>query len=201
MIANDVSTLKIHKLTQEQYNRELAAGSLDENALYLTPEEDIVIADVIGLQDVLDGKSDDTHVHDEATTSVSGFMSSVDKEKLDGIEYNAKNVFIQDSEPSGANADALWIDTSVESIEGSSSGGGNGVGIASVVQTTTSTADDGNNVITVTLTDGTKSTFTVQNGSKGSTPVKGTDYFTAADKAEIIADILEQVENGNEVAY
>ena len=43
-----------------------------------------------------------------------------------------------------------------------------GVGIASVVQTTKSTADDGDNIITVTLTNGTKSTFTVQNGSKGS---------------------------------
>lgn len=41
MITNNVSTLKIHKLTQEQYDRELAAGNLDENALYLTPDEDI----------------------------------------------------------------------------------------------------------------------------------------------------------------
>lgn len=47
--------------------------------------------------------------------------------------------------------------------------GPQGVGIASVKQTTTSTADDGNNVITVTLTDGTTFTFTVQNGSKGAT--------------------------------
>lgn len=68
-----------------------------------------------------------------------------------------------------------------------------GVGIKSVVQTTKSPADDGDNVITVTLTDGTKSTFRVQNGSKGSkgdtgakgddgyTPVKGKDYFDGKD--------------------
>jgi hypothetical protein len=37
----NLSTLKIHKLTQEQYDRELAAGRLDENALYLTPNEEI----------------------------------------------------------------------------------------------------------------------------------------------------------------
>lgn len=43
-----------------------------------------------------------------------------------------------------------------------------GVGIASVVQTTTSTADGGSNIITVTKTDGTSSAFTVRNGSKGS---------------------------------
>lgn len=40
MIVENVSTLKIHKLTQEQYDRELADGNIDENALYLTPDED-----------------------------------------------------------------------------------------------------------------------------------------------------------------
>lgn len=50
--------------------------------------------------------------------------------------------------------------------EGSMSGE-DGVGIAKIEQTTTSTADDGNNVITVTLTNGQTSTFTIQNGSKG----------------------------------
>lgn len=47
--------------------------------------------------------------------------------------------------------------------------GDTGVGVQSVVQTTTSNDDDGSNVITVTLTDGTESTFTVKNGSKGDT--------------------------------
>ena len=61
---------------------------------------------------------------------------------------------------------------------GSSSGGGNNgdvsiVGIASVSQTTTSSEDGGINVITVLLTDGTRSTFNVRNGSKGSTGATG----------------------------
>lgn len=51
--------------------------------------------------------------------------------------------------------------------------GDDGVGIASVVQTTTSSADGGSNVMTVTLSDGTKSTFTVKNGSKGSQGEQG----------------------------
>lgn len=51
--------------------------------------------------------------------------------------------------------------------------GNDGVGIVSVKQTTTSTADDGNNVITVTLSNGNTSTFTVQNGSKGSQGEQG----------------------------
>ena len=73
---------------------------------------------------------------------------------------------------------------------GTGSGGGGGVGIQSVVQTTTSAVDNGINVVTVTLTDGTKSTFNIKNGSKGSTPIKGVDYFTAADKASIVSDVL-----------
>ena len=41
MITQNVDTLKIHKLTQAQYERELAAGRLDETAIYLTPEEGV----------------------------------------------------------------------------------------------------------------------------------------------------------------
>ena len=41
MITKNISTLKIHKLTQAQYDRELAAGRIDENAIYLTPEEEV----------------------------------------------------------------------------------------------------------------------------------------------------------------
>jgi len=51
--------------------------------------------------------------------------------------------------------------------------GADGVGIASIAQTTTSTADGGNNVFTVTLTNGNKATFTVKNGSKGSDGAAG----------------------------
>ena len=40
MITENLSTLKIHKLTKEQYDRELAAGRIDPSALYLTPDED-----------------------------------------------------------------------------------------------------------------------------------------------------------------
>ena len=46
--------------------------------------------------------------------------------------------------------------------------GTNGVSVSSVSQTATSTADGGTNVITVTLSDGTKSTCNVLNGTKGS---------------------------------
>ncbi len=48
-----------------------------------------------------------------------------------------------------------------------------GTGISKIEQTTISTADGGDNVITVTLSDGTVSTFTVKNGSQGATGAVG----------------------------
>ena len=52
MITENLSTLKIHKLTQEQYDRELSAGNIDENALYLTPDENIDAVDLTSDQTV-----------------------------------------------------------------------------------------------------------------------------------------------------
>jgi len=54
-----------------------------------------------------------------------------------------------------------WVDTGVKA------------GITSIIQTTTSTADGGTNVVTATLSDGTKTTFNIKNGQKGSTGAKG----------------------------
>lgn len=51
--------------------------------------------------------------------------------------------------------------------------GADGVGIESVVQTTTSTEDGGINIITQTLTDGTEATFQIRNGSRGSQGAQG----------------------------
>lgn len=45
MITENLSTLKIHKLTQEQYERELEAGRIDESAIYLTPYEEIDLSE------------------------------------------------------------------------------------------------------------------------------------------------------------
>ena len=38
-------------------------------------------------------------------------------------------------------------------------------------------------------------------GTAGHTPVKGTDYWTAADKAEMVADVLAALPDGTEVNY
>ena len=51
--------------------------------------------------------------------------------------------------------------------------GPQGVSIESVVQVVTSTEDQGENVVRVTLTDGEQSDFIVRNGSKGSQGIQG----------------------------
>lgn len=38
-------------------------------------------------------------------------------------------------------------------------------------------------------------------GDPGATPVKGTDYFTAADKAELVSDVLAALPNANGVSF
>lgn len=92
----------------------------------------------------------------------------------------------------------------IERLAASGGGGGSGegtpgkdgVGIYSIEQAVTSTADGGENVIVVTLTDQTTATFSIRNGGKGGkgdkgdTPKKGTDYFTAADKSEMVSAVL-----------
>lgn len=51
----------------------------------------------------------------------------------------------------------------------------NGAGILNIEQTAASEEDGGKNIFTVTLTDGSKATFTVKNGSKGSAGDPGSD--------------------------
>jgi hypothetical protein len=184
-----------------------------------------------GLIDALQSELD-SHTHATATTSIDGFMSASDKTKLDGIATGATKVTVDSALNSSStnpvqnkvvntaiNNLSSSIDTKVETAlsEAKASGefkgdkgdkgdtGAAGVSISNVKQTTTSTADDGNNIITVTLSNGATSTFTVQNGSKGSTgaagsngytPVRGTDYWTDADKAEIKSYVDEAILGG-----
>lgn len=51
MITENLSTLEIHKLTQEQYNRALSEGRINEKAIYLTPD-DASSEDLISIEDI-----------------------------------------------------------------------------------------------------------------------------------------------------
>lgn len=47
MNTKNLSTLNIHKLTKAQYDRELAAGRIDEDALYLVPDTDMTDSEIL----------------------------------------------------------------------------------------------------------------------------------------------------------
>lgn len=58
----------------------------------------------------------------------------------------------------------------------------------------------------ITITNNVISSFSSEGpqgpqGPAGYTPVKGTDYWTEADKQEIIDSVLASFTNGNEVSY
>ena len=73
-----------------------------------------------------------------------------------------------------------------------------GVGIESVYQSVVSPDDNGNNVITLTLTDGSQTTFKVKNGSKGSKGDKGDaltyEDLTEANKADLLKDVYKKAD-------
>ncbi len=70
--------------------------------------------------------------------------------------------------------------------------GGDGGGADGYSPTATVTQTDSGATITITDKNGT-TTATITNGkdgANGKTPVKGTDYWTEADKAEMVADVI-----------
>ena len=88
VVVDDVSeilqTLKIHKMTQEQYEQGLANGSLEDNAIYLTPDEAIDLSEYATVEQV-QSKADAEHTH-----------STLDLESLSvggvGIEQLIENI-------------------------------------------------------------------------------------------------------------
>lgn len=84
MITENLSTLKIHKLTKEQYERELAAGRIDENALYLTPEEEVDLSGYATVEQ-LGEKADKTHEH--KVSEVTDLQNALDKNLEDANVY------------------------------------------------------------------------------------------------------------------
>jgi hypothetical protein len=136
----------------------------------------------INVSDIIDNLA--TNVSDKPLSAAQGVEL---KSLIDNLDNNKLD--------SSTLADAVNVALS----QAKESGEFDGVGIASVTQTTTSIEDDGDNIITVTLTNGTTSTFTIQNGSKGSkgdSPVRGTDYWTDEDKTEIKSYVDEAILGG-----
>lgn len=91
----------------------------------------------------------------------------------DSSASNTEDVESGDSSGSGSSSSATKGDKGDK--------GDDGVGIKSVTQTTTSTADSGENVVTVKLTDGSSSQFKFRNGSKGSSGKDGNTPYIGSN--------------------
>ena len=76
-------------------------------------------------------------------------------------------------------------------------------GIDTVTQTTTSEADNGINVVTMTLTDGTKSNFVIHNGSKGSQGVgiESVKQTVVSDADDGDNYVMLELTDGREYAF
>lgn len=133
------------------------------------------------------------HVDSAGYTAFYGHVTSADQNAYpstglqDGFRYEYKGTIGQTVSKSGVmeeNIESLteevdYLKRNCTGGSGSSGGTGtgsngkDGIGILEVKQTTTSTEDGGTNIVTVTKTNGDKSTFQVRNGSKGSKGDKG----------------------------
>ena len=59
-----LSTLKIHRLTKEEYEQAVANGTIEENSLYLTPDEEADLSNYATIEQ-LNTKADSIHAHDD----------------------------------------------------------------------------------------------------------------------------------------
>ena len=87
MKTENLSTLKIHKLSREQYERELAANRIDESALYLVPDEEEGSMSPVILEEVsrtYETKSDAAAKLEEAKAFASEAAMIVKDELLNG---------------------------------------------------------------------------------------------------------------------
>ena len=84
MIIENLTTLKINQLTQAQYESALAAGSINENELYSTPDDnELATTTFLRVSDV--GSAVDTNPINADTLggkSASEFLTAVDKTEL-----------------------------------------------------------------------------------------------------------------------
>lgn len=99
MITENLSTLRIHKLTQEQYERELANNALDENALYLTPEEEIDLtpyATIERLDESLNEAKEYTNTKTANLASTATVDTKISTHNVSDVAHNDIRLLIAD---------------------------------------------------------------------------------------------------------
>lgn len=106
---------------------------------------------------------------------------------LTASDVNAQEVLVSGTNIKTINSQSLLGEGNLTIASGS-----DGVGIASVVQTTTSNTSGGNNIITVTKTDGSSSTFTVKNGVDGANGVSLGEIALTQETGDSTSSVMSQ---------
>lgn len=90
MRTETLSTLKINKLSQEQYDRELANGNIDENAIYLTPDTDLDLAEV---EQTLKEQGDEIELINSKKVDKESIVTEITEDATDDTIPTGKAVF------------------------------------------------------------------------------------------------------------
>lgn len=106
-----LSTLNIHKLTKDQYNKQVSSGNVDEYALYLTPDEEIDLSPYATVEEM------NKKANSSDLTSHTGNKSnphSVTKDQV-GLS-NVPNVTTNDQTPTYSDTTTFATLTSGEKL-------------------------------------------------------------------------------------
>lgn len=160
MIEQNISLLKIHKLTQEQYERQVAADTVEENAIYLTPTPDVDNFPVENSENLISSGGvfaalQNITTPDFSVTSVNG--------KTGDVELTAEDIGALDEGtlPNAINTALAQAKASGEFNGPQGEQGAQGPqGIPG------------------------------EQGPAGYTPIKGQDYFTNTDKEEFLEQVI-----------
>lgn len=136
MKTTDLTTLKINNLTQEQYEAAIAAGTINANEIYMTPDDnELDTTTFLRVSDV--GSAVDTNPINADTLggkAASEFLTTTDKTELNneiaakaplsspsftgsatvaaGTDYTTaklRNITLSTSDPSGGSNGDIWI--------------------------------------------------------------------------------------------
>lgn len=87
MITENLSTLKIYQLTQEQFDEKVASNNIDPNALYMTPDEEVDLSEYAKTEHInsnYETKSDASSKLAEAKSYADSAASTVKNDLLNG---------------------------------------------------------------------------------------------------------------------
>ena len=108
--SNVLETLKIHNLSQEEYNQKIENGTIDEDALYLTPYEEIDLSGYATIEQ-LDTKADIEHTH--VISDINNLQIVLD-EILDESKEYTDNVVSNKANAVHTHNDIYYTETEID---------------------------------------------------------------------------------------